>query len=62
MSFLALVDVAKDIVSALCPDDSQWYPGTIEKINDDSGLIEQMDISNRMVGGLIGSEWIGILG
>mmetsp|Transcript_3052 Transcript_3052/g.5329 ORF Transcript_3052/g.5329 Transcript_3052/m.5329 type:complete len:451 (+) Transcript_3052:42-1394(+) len=25
-----------DIVSALCPDDSQWYPGTIEKINDDS--------------------------
>ena len=27
---------AKDVVSAICPDDSQWYPGTIEKINDDS--------------------------
>ena len=26
---------AKDEVSALCPDDSMWYPGAIEKINED---------------------------
>ena len=32
-----------DVVSAICPDDSQWYPGTIEKINDDSTFCVKWD-------------------
>eukprot|EP00435_Cladocopium_sp_Y103_P023041 s1784_g5.t1 len=32
-----------DVVSALCPDDDQWYPGTIEKINDDSTFCVKWD-------------------
>ncbi|CAK9046975.1 30S ribosomal protein S1 [Durusdinium trenchii] len=32
-----------DTVSALCPDDSQWYPGAIEKINDDGTFSVKWD-------------------
>lgn len=33
----------QDTVSALCPDDSQWYPGAIEKINDDGTFSVKWD-------------------
>eukprot|EP00435_Cladocopium_sp_Y103_P021449 s3910_g5.t1 len=40
---LAVGETQRDVVSALCPDDSQWYPGTIEKINDDSTYCVKWD-------------------
>ncbi|CAK9044484.1 30S ribosomal protein S1 [Durusdinium trenchii] len=36
-------DALADTVSALCPDDSQWYPGAIEKINDDGTFSVKWD-------------------
>eukprot|EP00913_Durusdinium_trenchii_P000129 g117.t1 len=32
-----------DTVSALCPDDDQWYPGAIDKINDDGTFSVKWD-------------------
>jgi len=32
-----------DVVNALCPDDDQWYPGAIGKINDDGTFSVKWD-------------------
>lgn len=31
------------MVNALCPDDDQWYPGAIGKINDDGTFSVKWD-------------------
>lgn len=38
---------AQDVVSAVCPDDDQWYPGIIEKINDDGSWASGTVAVNR---------------